>query len=83
MRKVLGRYIVMDSEICQGELTFRGTRIMVKQVLEEVADGIPWDIIVENWGGKVKRKAIAEAVRLANEALLEGLDDLKAELARQ
>jgi clan AA aspartic protease len=81
MRKVLGRYIVMDSEICHGQLTFRGTRIMVKQILEQVARGTPWDVIVEHWGGKIKKAAIGEAVRLANEALFEGLNELVAELS--
>lgn len=81
MRKILGRYLVMDSEICHGALTFRGTRIFVKDVLEQVASGMAWDVIVEEWGGKVKKAAISEAVRLANEALLEGLADLIAELS--
>ena len=71
MRKVLGRYIVMDTEICHGELTFRGTRIFVKDVLDQVAVGRAWDSIVESWGGSIKKAAIAEAVRLAREALIE------------
>jgi uncharacterized protein (DUF433 family) len=32
-RKELGQYIVADPEICHGQLTFKGTRIMVKSVL--------------------------------------------------
>ena len=71
MRKVLGRYIVIDTEICHGELTFRGTRIFVKDILDQVADGLAWESIVESWGGSVKKAAIAEAVRLAREALIE------------
>jgi len=38
-QQLLGRYIVADPEICHGEPTFRGTRIMVWQVLEMVAEG--------------------------------------------
>jgi uncharacterized protein (DUF433 family) len=71
MRKVLGRYIVMDTEICHGELTFRGTRIFVKDVLDQIADGMAWESIVDSWEGSVKKAAIAEAVRLAREALVE------------
>ena len=41
--KLLGRYIVADPEVCHGQPTFRGTRIMVWQVLEMVADGIAWE----------------------------------------
>jgi len=40
-RKELGQYIVADPEICHGQLTFKGTRIMAKSVLEMLAKG--WD----------------------------------------
>src|ERR1051325_2506338 len=69
-KMVLGRYIVADPKVCHGKLTFRGTRIFVADVLAEVADGMAWETIEEHWGGKVRYEAIAEAVRLAREALL-------------
>jgi uncharacterized protein (DUF433 family) len=61
----LGRYIVADPRICHGKPTFRGTRIMVDNVLEMVAEGMPWDEIVYEWEGRVPHAAIAEAVELA------------------
>jgi hypothetical protein len=68
----LGRYIVADSEICHGKPTFKGTRIMVWQVLEDVADGRSWEFICnKRWGGKIPLGAVAEAVRLAREAWLD------------
>jgi uncharacterized protein (DUF433 family) len=67
---VLGRYIVADSEICGGKPTFRGTRILVADVLGQVARGMDWETIVEEWRGAVSTEAIAEAVRLAREALV-------------
>jgi uncharacterized protein (DUF433 family) len=67
--RIYGRYIVADPKICHGQLTFRGTRILVKTVLEQVEHGLAWGIIEERWGGDVPRAAIAEAVRLAHEAL--------------
>jgi uncharacterized protein (DUF433 family) len=68
----LGEYIVADPEICHGKPTFKGTRIMVWQVLEDVAAGRSWDYICNHrWGGRIQMGAIAEAVRLAQEALLE------------
>ncbi len=79
MRKTLGRYIVMDTEICHGELTFRGTRIMVKHVLEQLASGLAWENIVEEWRGDVSKAAIAEALRLAAEALFEHQEKLVVE----
>ena len=34
MRIEINQYIVADSEICHGKPTFKGTRVMVWQVLE-------------------------------------------------
>lgn len=64
----IGRYIVADPEICHGKLTFKGTRIMVWQVLEMVADGMEWDEIIREWRGTVPKEAIAEAVHIASKA---------------
>jgi uncharacterized protein (DUF433 family) len=64
-RKLLGRHIIADPEICHGKPTFLGTRIMVVQVLKQVAKGMPWDTITAEWRGAVTKDAIAEAVELA------------------
>jgi uncharacterized protein (DUF433 family) len=74
-RKELGQYIVADPEICHGQLTFKGTRILVKSVLYYVAQGKGWDWISQAYLGKVGREAIAEAVSLASEALLEKVEN--------
>src|SRR3989442_13283928 len=66
-RVELGKHIVADSKICHGKATFKGTRIMVYQVLEQVAYGAPWERIVWSWRGKVSMPAISEAVNLASE----------------
>jgi len=39
MRIEINGYIVADTEICHGKPTFKGTRIMVWQVLEMLKDG--------------------------------------------
>jgi uncharacterized protein (DUF433 family) len=67
-RKRLGRYVVADPAICHGKPTFLGTRIMVAQVLKQVAKGMPWDAISAEWRGTVTKDAIAEAVGLAQRA---------------
>ena len=70
-RVELGRHIVADPEICHGKPTFKGTRIMVWQVLDDVADGRSWDFICNTrWAGRIPLAAVAEAVRLAEEAWL-------------
>ena len=76
MKKAFGRYVVADPAICHGQPTFRGTRIFVSDVLNDVARGMAWQAIIERWHGAIKKEAIAEAVRLAREALLNHSDHL-------
>ena len=64
--RFLGRYIVIDPDICHGEPTFRGTRIMVKHVLEQVVDGLSWEAISQEWRGSISTEAITEAVQIAH-----------------
>ncbi|HEX5735876.1 MAG TPA: DUF433 domain-containing protein [Blastocatellia bacterium] len=73
--KQLGKYIVADPEICHGKLTFKGTRIFVKDILEMVAEGISQDRIVEKWRGSITKEAISEAVMLASEHLITEFSD--------
>ncbi|NCO34449.1 MAG: hypothetical protein AUJ92_16685 [Armatimonadetes bacterium CG2_30_59_28] len=53
--KLLGRYVIADPEICHGKPTFFGTRIVVWQALEMVAEGMAWETIVDEWGGSVSK----------------------------
>jgi uncharacterized protein (DUF433 family) len=78
-RKLIGRYIVADPKICHGKPTFRGTRILVADVLAMVASGRDWYSITEAWDGKVPREAIAEAVGLAHQAFFEHLEEFVIE----
>ena len=69
-RVELGRHIVADALICHGRPTVRGTRIMVWQVLDELAHGMSAEEIVKAWGGQVSHGAVAECVGLARRSLL-------------
>ncbi len=80
-RKLLGRYIVADPEICHGKPTFIGTRIMVSQVLKQVESGMAWEAIIDEWHGNISKDAIAEAVRLASQAFSQHADDFALELS--
>jgi len=62
----LGRHIVADPKICGGQPTFTGSRIMVWLVLEQLEDGMTWDDIIGEWGGKVSKQAIAEAIAISD-----------------
>jgi uncharacterized protein (DUF433 family) len=77
--KSLGRYIVIDPKICHGKPTFRGTRIMVWQVLDMVAEGLTWEAIVEQCHGSVAKEAIAEAVSLAKKVFVEHVREYAGE----
>jgi len=77
----MGRYVVTDPRICHGEPTFRGTRILVSDVLEQVASGMAWAAIVEEWRGSITPEAISEAVRLATEAFRAHAHDLAPDAA--
>lgn len=66
-----GQYIVANPKICHGKLTFRGTRLFVSDILEDVADGQDWNDIIKNWHGSITCAAISDAIRYAKEAFLE------------
>ena len=55
--RTFGRYIVADPNVCHGKLTFRGTRILVEDVLDQVAAGLSWETIVEEWRGSISESA--------------------------
>ena len=74
--RTIGRYIITDTKICHGQPVFRATRILVADVLEQVASGMAWEAIIEEWRGAVTKEAISEAVTLASKALVSHVPDL-------
>jgi uncharacterized protein (DUF433 family) len=68
----LGRFIVADPKICHGKPTYRGTRIMIWQILEALARGESVNQLVKAWGGRVSRDAVLETIQLSKNALLNG-----------
>ena len=74
-QRQLGRHIVTAPKICHGQPTFRGTRILVADVLDQVAGGLAWETIIEEWHGSLSADAIAEAVSLAGKAFLDHAED--------
>ena len=73
--KRLRRFVRADPNVCHGQLTFRGTRILVSDVLELVATGMNWDDIIRECHGSISRTAIAEAIRCAGRAMVEHADE--------
>ncbi len=62
------KWITMDPKICHGKLVFKGTRILVSDVLEMLGSGMSIDEILEEYP-QLNREAILEALRLASELL--------------
>jgi uncharacterized protein (DUF433 family) len=59
----------MDPTICHGWPTFRGTRILVADVILQVAQELPLTSIAAEWEGRISEAAIVEAIRLARQTL--------------
>ena len=79
--KSFGEHLVADPRICHGQWTFRGTRVFVKDVLDQVARGMSWKEISREWRGRVTSDAISEAILLAKSALFKDDPSLKHGIA--
>ena len=66
-------YITVDPAICHGQSCFKGTRIMVSVVLDNLAAGLTPDEIVKSYptlSREVVQAAIAYAADLARERVI-------------
>lgn len=75
----IGQHIVADPRICHGKPTFRGTRIMVWQVMEMLAENLSWDEIIAECHNRISRDAIAEAIRLSGQAFVKHAGEFSSE----
>jgi len=64
MRVEINKYIVADTEICHGKPTFKGTRVLVSDIVELVAAGEPIEDILDNYPS-ITRKHISAALEYA------------------
>ncbi len=62
------KWIVVDPKICHGKPVFRGTRVLVSDVLEMLAEGMTVDEVLEEYP-QLNREMIREALALAAELL--------------
>ena len=67
-REEIGNYLVIDPEICHGQMTFKGTRVPVDTVLTFLAKGFSVDQLLQSWP-ELTGPAVEEAVYLASQAL--------------
>ena len=64
MKAEIGKYITADTEICHGKPTFKGTRILVSDIIELVAAGEPIEKILRGYPS-LTREMIQDALRYA------------------
>ena len=62
MRVEVGKYIVVDDEICHGKPTFKGTRIWVSDVIELLAAGLSIKEIIRDYYPSLNEDMIKEAL---------------------
>ena len=67
-RSEVGKYLVVDPEVCHGQMTFKGTRVPVDTVLTFLAKGYSVDQMLRSWP-ELTRAAVEEAIHLASESL--------------
>src|SRR5437870_4139270 len=66
----VGQHLVIDLDVCHGQLAFKGTRLSVAALLEELGQGKALDSVLADWPG-LTREAVAEAMNLAARAIAE------------
>ena len=67
-------HITVDPETCHGQACFKGTRILVTVVLDNIAAGIPHEDLLRDYPGLTEdgiRAALAYAAELAKERVLD------------
>lgn len=62
------RWIITDPKICHGKPVFKGTRVLLSDVLEMLAEGMSIDEILENYP-QLRKEMILEAIALSAELL--------------
>jgi len=66
----IGKYLVVDPEVCHGQLTFKGTRVPVEAVLTFLSMGYTTDDVLQEWP-YIERAAINEVLLLASNLIVE------------
>jgi uncharacterized protein (DUF433 family) len=62
MRVEVSKYIVVDDEICHGKPTFKGTRVLVSDVIELLAAGLSIKEIIRDYYPSLNEDMIKEAL---------------------
>lgn len=66
--QAIGQYLVIDPDVCHGQMTFRGTRIPVDTALSYLARGYSVEQLCASWP-ELTVDAVKEAVIAAADSL--------------
>ncbi len=69
MRIEINEYIVADDEICGGTPTFKGTRVMVWQIIELLGTGLTIEEILRRYFPQLSKEAIFSALNYASKTI--------------
>jgi uncharacterized protein (DUF433 family) len=61
LRVEVGRHIVLDDEVCHGKPTFKGTRVLVSDVIELLATGLSIQEVVRDYYPSLDVEMIKDA----------------------
>ena len=65
MRVEVSRYIVLDDEVCHGRPTFKGTRVLVSDVIELLAAGLSIEEVVRDYYPGLDEEMVKDALAWA------------------
>jgi len=65
LRVEVGKYIVLDDEVCHGRPTFKGTRVLVSDVIELLAAGLSIEEVVRDYYPSLDEEMVKDALAWA------------------
>ncbi len=66
----IGKHLAADTRICGGRLIFKGSRILVSDVLELTQAGYTPERIARQYRGLINPEAVREAVSLTRRGMV-------------
>jgi uncharacterized protein (DUF433 family) len=70
----IGKYLVVDTRVCDGRLIFRGSRIMVADAVELSDDGYSAEEISAQYQGIISPEAVEEALKFVRQGVIKEVD---------
>ena len=66
----IGKHLAADTRVCGGRLIFKGTRILVSDVLELTSAGYSPEAIARQYRGLITVKGVREALALTRQGIV-------------